>query len=150
MNKFRLPAILLGIMLGAASLAGAFQYAKYLTVADIEKVTGLKGVTPIPKSADADGDLNFARKDGQVILSVTFLEATAYAGYRSSKQGFRSALAGVGEEGFVGPSGDEPPFIVVFRKAGFAVMLNTIPEGKTTRLTLQQLTDLAKIIASRM
>jgi hypothetical protein len=150
MREFRVPAAIFIIMLCMTSLAGAFQYAKYLTVADIEKATGLKGVRPIPQSADADGDLNFADKGGQLILSVTFLDATAYAGYKSSKAGFKSPISGVGEEGFIGPAGDEPAFILVFRKAAFAVMLNTIPDGKTTRLSMQQLTDLAKIIAARM
>jgi hypothetical protein len=150
MREVRVPAAVFIIVLSLASLAGAFQYARFLTVADIEKVTGLKGVTPIPKSADADGDLNFGGKNGQVILSVTFLDASAYVGYKSSKEGFKSPLSGVGEEGFIGPAGDEPSFIVVFRKASYAVMLNTIPDGKTTRLSIKQLTELAKIIASRM
>jgi hypothetical protein len=143
-------AFLMIILLGAAGLGHAFQYAKFLTAVDIEKVTGLQGVNPIPKSADADGDLNFARKDGKLILSVTFLPSNAYVGYKSSKEGFKSPISGVGEEAFIGPAGNTPSFILVFRKAGYAVMLNTEPEGDTVLLPIQQLTELAKIIASRM
>ncbi len=146
----RIGLLSMTVILCMAGLAGAFQYSKYLTVADVEKTTGLKGVTPIPKSDEADGDLNFANKDGKTILSVTFMDTSAYKGYRSSKAGFKSAISGVGEEGFIGPAGEEPTFILVFRKAAFAVMLNTIPDGKTTRLSIEQLTALAKVIASRI
>jgi hypothetical protein len=143
--------ILIAVILTVAALDGyAFQYAKFITVSDIETVTGLKGVTPLPKSADADGDLNFGRKDGKLILSVTFLPVSAYAGYRSSKEGYKSAVSGVGEEAFIGPAGNAPPFLLVFRKAAYAVMLNTEPVDKSVRLSIEQLTALAKLIASRM
>jgi hypothetical protein len=150
-SKIRIiVALLITVALGITGMGYAFQYAKFLTISDIEKVTGLKGVTPMPKSEEADGDLNFASKDGQLILSVTFLPSSAYAGYRSSKEGYKSAISGVGEEGFIGPAGSAPPFILVFKKAGYAVMLNTVSEDNTVLLPIEQLTALAKVIASRM
>ena len=137
--------------MGLIASAYSFQYAKFITVQDIERVTGLKGVTPIQKSADADGDLNFARQDGKLILSASFLPATAYVGAKSSPEGFKSLYPGIGEEAFIGPSGNSPSFILVFRKAAYTVMLNTDLESETkTRIPIEQLVALAKIIASRM
>lgn len=153
--NFRKTSILAAIfLLGSLclmALAYSYQYAKFITVQDIEKVTGLKGVTPIQKSADADGDLNFARQDGKLILSASFLPTSAYAGAKSSREGFKSAYPGIGEEAFIGPAGNSPSFILVFRKAAYTVMLNTELESETSaRLSIEQLVALAKIIASRM
>jgi hypothetical protein len=137
--------------LGAALPAAQSQYAKYLSAADIELATGLKGVKQVPQSADADGDLNFARADGKLILSATFVPSSAYASAKSSEEGFKSTIKGVGEEAFVGPLGGPPLYILVFRKGAYAVILNTELEGTTrARLTIEQLTAIAKIIASRM
>ena len=46
--------------------------AQYLTVQDVEKITGLQGVKLVPRdpSKGAGGDLNFANKDGKLILMV--------------------------------------------------------------------------------
>jgi hypothetical protein len=136
---------------GAVLPAAQSQYATYLSVADVERATGLKGVKQVPRSADADGDLNFAGEDGRLILSATFVPAKAYAAAKSSKEGFKSLLKGVGEEAFVGPLGGPPLYILVFRKGAFAVILNTELESSTrARLTIEQLTEIAKTIASRM
>lgn len=146
-----LTACMVFLSPGAAFLAYSPQYANFLTVPDIEKVTGLKGVAPTPKTADADGDLNFATKDGKLLLSVSFLPSSAYAGARSSKDGFKNTISGLGEEAFVGPAGTSPLFILVFRKAAYTVVLNTELENeKQSRIPIDQLTALAKIIASRM
>jgi hypothetical protein len=144
-------AWLLLACLALVSLAYSHQYAKFITVQDIEKVTGLKGVNPVPKTADADGDLNFAGQDGKLLLSVSFLPASAYTGAKSSKSGFKTAVAGIGEEAFIGPAGKSPAFILVFRKAAYTVVLNSELENETrSRMPIEHLTALAKIIASRM
>jgi hypothetical protein len=146
-----LAAGFLCVTLGIVVLAYSYQYAKFVTIQDIEKVTGLKGVNMMAKSADADGDLNFARQDGKLILSATFLPASAYVGAKSSKAGFKSTISGIGEEAFIGPAGDSPSYMLVFHKAAYTVILNTELENETrARLTLEQLTALAKIISSRM
>ncbi len=154
MNVRKTSILAVGLLLGSWGLivsAYSYQYAKFITVKDIEKVTGLKGVVPIQKSADVDGDLNFARQDGKPILSASFLPASAYAGAKSSPEGFKSLYPGIGEEAFIGPSGNSPSFILVFRKAAYTVMLNSELENeKQARIPIEQLAALAKIIASRM
>ena len=154
MNGRKITALSAGFLMGLWILAAttySFQYAQFITTQDIEKVTGLKGVVPVPKSADAEGDLNFALKDGTLLISASFLPASAYVGAKSSKEGFKSVYPGIGEEAFIGPTGAGPAFILVFRKAAYTVMLNTELESETkARLTLDQLVAVAKIIASRM
>jgi hypothetical protein len=154
MNIRKISILAAGFLCGTSGIvawAYSHQYAQFLTIQDIEKVTGLKGVNLVAKSADADGDLNFARKDGKLILSASFLPASAYVGAKSSRDGFKSTIPGIGEEAFIGPAGDSPSFILVFRKAAYTVLLNTELENETrARMTLEQLTALAKIISSRM
>jgi len=136
---------------GIAEVSGQGQYAKYLSVADVQKVAGIAGVKMAPKTEEADGDLNFAREDGKVILSASFYPASAFAGARSSKSGFKSMLKGVGEEAFVGPVEGPTLYILAFRKGNHTVVINTELEDKgTPRLSLDQLTAIARLIASRM
>ena len=154
MNSRKILALWAAILLsgfGAAIVSGTPQYAKYLTVADIERVTGLKGVNLVPKTPDSDDDLTFASQDGKVILAASFLPASAFAGAKSSTAGMKSPLPGVGEEAFVGPAGGSPLYILVFRKAAYTVILNTELEGTTrARIPIEKLTEIAKIVAARL
>jgi hypothetical protein len=151
MKALFLAAALLMSGSAAGLLAQTDQFHKYLGVEDIEKVTGLKGIKRVPKSAEADGDLNFAGPDGKVILSASFYSSSAYKDARSSKAGFKSTIQGIGEEAFVGPAGPPPLFILAFRKGNYAVVLNTEVDGQTNaRLPMEQIVAIAKVIASRM
>ncbi len=144
-------ALVLAAGLGTSVAGGPPQYAKYLTVSDVQRVTGLKDVSLLPKHPGADEDLTFADRDGNVIVAVTFLPANSYKGARSSVDGVKSAIKDVGEEGFVGPASGPPLYILVFRKADFTVILNTeLEETTKARIPIEQLTAIAKIIASRM
>lgn len=148
------------IVLAAAFLLAGFdsmsaaqsdQYFKFLGVADVQKLTGVQEIKLVPKNEDADGDLNFARADGQILLSVSFYPADAYASARSSQSGFKSALKGVGEEAFVGPAAGPPLFILAFRQGNYTVVLNTELDAKSKPvLTIEQITAIGKLIASRM
>ena len=153
--KIRTISILAALLLLLAGLSSVLpavqgQQDKYLSVADVEKVTGLSGIRQVPRNAEADGDLNFARQDGKIILSVSIYPASAYASAKSSKEGFKSTVKGIGEEAFIGPA-DGPPFsILAFRKGANMVIINTELESGSTRLTMEQLTAIAKLMASRM
>jgi len=154
MNSKRIVVLCTAIFLGgfgAAIVSGAPQFAKFLTITDIERVTGLKGVKMVPKGPDADDDLTFASQDGKVILAVTFLPASAFAGAKSSKAGMKSPLSGVGEEAFVGPTSGPPLYILVFRKAAYTVIMNTeVEENNHARIPIEKMTEIAKIVASRL
>jgi len=146
-----LAAILLLAGLNTALPADQGQLDKYLSVADVQKVTGLTGLRQVPRNEEADGDLNYARPDGKIILSVSFYPSSAYASAKSSRTGFKSNVQGIGEEAFLGPRDGPPLFILAFRKGAHTVILNTeLESSKSTRLSTEQLTAIAKLIASRM
>jgi len=144
-----LAALLLLAGLNATLPAGQGQLNKYLSVADVQKVTGLSGIRQVPRSEEASGDLNFARPDGKLILSVSIYPSSAYASAKSSKYGFKSNVQGIGEEAFWGPRDGPPLFILTFRKGAHAVIINTEPESPPP-LTMEQLAAIAKLMASRM
>jgi hypothetical protein len=146
-----LIAALILAALGALGLAQSDQYNKYLGAVDVQKVAGSTGIKLVPKSPDAEGDLNFAGKDGQLLLSASFYPASSYASARSSKGGFKSSVSGVGEEAFVGPATGPSLFILAFRKGLYTVVLNTELDAKSApRLPMEKIIAIAKIIAARM
>jgi hypothetical protein len=146
-----LAVLLLLAGLNSALPASQGQLDKYLSVADVQKISGLSGIRQVPRSEEADGDLNYARPDGKIILSVSFYPSSAYASAKSSRTGFKSNVQGVGEEAFSGPRDGPPLYILAFRKGAHTVILNTELESPTSsRLSMEQLTAIAKLMASRM
>lgn len=130
-------------------------YANYLTADDVVKVTGRAGMKYIDRdpTVGAGGDLNFATSDNETALMVQIVDKSYYAGFKQPY--FKSALSGVGDEAFVGAMlPGYPPNIVVFAKGDKCVALSAFGDSKadtpTNLLTTDQLTELAKIIASRM
>ena len=128
----------------------------YLTVADVEKVTGLTGIKILPKnpSIGAGGDLNFATTDNQLVVMSMFLNASFYEQFMKQPGYFKEAVSGVGEEAFSGPV-NNPQYVLIFRKGAHCVSLSSFfklgsPDKSTTMLTMSQLIKLAKIIASRI
>ncbi len=128
-------------------------YDKYLSAADVEKATGLSGIRLIPRgsAAGAGGDLNFANDAGDLILMVQFAEARNFAGLKA-KYG-KGAVAGVGDQAIEGGSmPGMPDNLVAFTKGTHCVVLTAFGDfvNKKVYLTIDQLTALAKTIASRL
>jgi hypothetical protein len=126
---------------------------KYLAATDIEKVTGMKGVRLIPRGsvAGASGDLNFADASGELVLMVQFTEARNYAGFKSKYA--KGAIAGVGEEAIQGAiMPGMPANLLAFRKGTHCVVLTAFADFVKNRvyMTMDQLTELGKLIASRL
>jgi len=125
----------------------------YITVQDIEKVTGLKGAHLVPYDASkgAGGEFNFANKNGDLILMVQKMAGRKmYESNKSQKSNVKELVPGLGDEAFIGPPGNGPYFLFC-RKGDTSVGLATYPgiDGKT-RLTIKQLIALGKVIASRI
>ena len=131
-------------------------YDTYLTVVDVEQVTGLKGVKQIPFHPDRflGSDLNFVAGDECKILSVEFSTASHYKTYKDFvPKNFKAALDGIGEEAFVGPNiENQMPYLLVFRQGSYAVSLTaaTTCDTQRNRLTIDQLVRIGKIIAKRL
>ncbi len=150
----KLSCVLAIIICGTVGVTLLAQgYDKYLTPGDVEKATGLKGVTPVPRgsAAGAGGDLNFANAAGDLMLMVQFADAKNFAGVKA-KYG-KAAVSGIGDQATAGASmpgmGDN---MIAFTKGAHCVVLTAFGDfvNKKVYLTMDQLTAVAKVIASRL
>lgn len=127
---------------------------KLLTIVDVEKVAGLKGVKLVPRDPmkGAGGDLNFARPDGNLLV-MAILGSTDMLWKGWQQQIGFGPKSDVGDEAF---EGRDAPFVLVVRKGTRAFSLSSFfdPElmakgNMTPLLNPSQLRELAKIIVSR-
>ena len=142
-----------------ASIASAQSSDPRLTVADVEKVTGLKGLQLVaPGSvAGAGAGLNFATAEKKMLLMVNFGPAALYSRAKAQKEYagvpmplFHADVPGVGDEAFDSPPGPLQ-YVLYVRKGTNAASFTAyfVPPNKAT-LTMDQLKQIAKITASRM
>ncbi len=155
MRKFSCAfAIWLYLSLGPALTAWAQNpYEKYLTGADVEKIAGMKGIKLIPRGAvaAAAGDLNFADASGELILMVQFADAKNFGGFKNRYA--KGAVSGVGSEAVQGAAMPGlPDNLLAFTKGSRCVVLTSFGDfiKKKVYLTVDQLTALGKLIASRL
>jgi hypothetical protein len=128
-------------------------YEKYLTGPDVEKVTGMKGVklTPRGSAAGAGGDLNFADASGELILMVQFTDTKNFGGFKNKYA--KGAVSGVGDQAIQGAAmPGMPDNLLAFTKGTRCVVLTAFGDfiKKKVYLTVDQLTALGKLIASRL
>jgi len=127
--------------------------AQYLTVQDVEKITGLHGVKLVPPnpSKGAGGDLNFADKDGKLILMVQRMlnSDMLYSQTKKMKEAFKEDIQGVGDAAFIGPPGNYPYF-VAFKKGKGSGTVSTFLGDTGTLLTIDQVKKVAQQIAAGM
>jgi len=158
MHRWLTVLLVFGMFVSGASMAlaqtQAAPGAQYLTVQDVEKITGLHGIKLVPPnpSKGAGGDLNFANKDGELILMVQrMLNSDAlYSQTKNMKDSVKADITGVGDAAFIGPAGTLQYFIS-FKKgkgSGSAASFLTITGG--TKLPMDQVKKVAQQIASGM
>ena len=127
--------------------------AQYLTVQDVEKITGLQGVKLVPPdpSKGAGGDLNFANKDGKLILMVNrnLRSDMLYTQTKNMKGAFKEDIQGVGDAAFTGPPGNYPYF-VAFKKGKGSGTVSTFLTFTGTVLPMDQIKKVAQQIVSGM
>ena len=126
---------------------------QYLTVQDVEKITGLHGVKLVPPnpSKGAGGDLNFANKDGKLILMVnrSLSSDMFYSQTKNMKGAFKEDIQGVGDAAFIGPPGNYPYFDS-FKKGKGSGSVATFLGFTGTLLTMEQVKRVAQQIATGM
>lgn len=157
MHRYLTVLFVFVLLVGSASMA--FAQAKpasgsdFLTVQDVEKITGLHGVKLVPynPSKGAGGDLNFANKDGDLILMVQRMPDTdmLYSQGKKMQGAVKADISGVGDAAFTGPAGNLQYF-VTFKKGKGSGSAATFLTLTGTRLTLDQVKKVAQLIASRM
>jgi hypothetical protein len=153
MNRRSFLSLLVMLSICFCTAAQAEPYDKYLSTADIEKVTGFKEVKLSQSSqTKTAGSLKFKNKDGKVILLVRFNSPSFYNKSEATKLGqIKGEIKGIGEDAYYGPNVDTP-YMLSFKKDKLYVELSAFINSKDVMpfLTMEQLKALGKIIASRI
>jgi hypothetical protein len=159
MKKAKWSVFLAAALLSATGMPTAqtaeSPYAKYLTAADVEQISGIAGIIAVERNPmkGFGGDLNFAKGDGKMVVTAKFYDANWYAGNKRDKENIKVMVSDIGEEAYIGPGFMDPQYVLVFLKGQQCVFLSTalVPgDPITTVLTLDQLKALGKLIASRL
>jgi hypothetical protein len=124
-----------------------------LTVADVEKVSGLSGVKLVPAdpAKGAGGDLNFAGPEGKLLLMVRFSTASLYDSLKTGST-FHALVSGVGDEAFDAPPG-QVQYVLYVKQGAKAVSITTYASSSKPygpRLTMDQLKAIANVILARL
>jgi hypothetical protein len=126
---------------------------QYLTVQDVEKITGLHGVKLVPPDASkgAGGDLNFADKDGKLILMVNrnLSSDMFYSQTKNMKDTVKADITGLGDAAFIGPAG-MIQYFVSFKKGKGSGTVSTFLTFTGTVLPMDQVKKVAQQIVSGM
>ncbi len=126
---------------------------QYLTVQYVEKITGLHGVKLVPPDASkgAGGDLNFADKDGKLILMVNrnLSSDMFYSQTKTMKDTVKADITGLGDAAFIGPAGTLQYF-VSFKKGKGSGTVSTFLTFTGTVLPMDQVKKVAQQIVSGM
>ncbi len=126
---------------------------QYLTVQDVEKITGLHGVKLVPPDASkgAGGDLNFADKDGKLILMVNrnLSSDMFYSQTKNMKDTVKADITGLGDAAFIGPAG-MLQYFVSFKKGKGSGTVSTFLTFTGTVLPMDQVKKVAQQIVSGM
>ena len=139
-------------MIGASARVWTQAPDPRLTVADVEKVSGLTGVKLVPRdpAKGAGGDLNFVGPEGKLLLMVRFGTAALYDTVRKGTT-YHALVPGLGDEAFDAPPGASQ-YALYVKKGTKAISVTayastTKPYGP--RLTMDQLKAIASVILSR-
>ena len=139
----------IAIMILAAmvqTIFGASQslYGKYLTVADIEKVSGLKGIT----RKEVALTLEFYNAKNEKIVEARFDGPDFYKEEVDKNQKYYTPTTGIGEKAAY-TLGDTP-YRLTFLKGKFAVMVQTPFQSAKDPKNKDFLIAIGKIIAGRL
>ncbi len=124
--------------------SGASLYAEYLTVADVEKITGMNGLTMKEEAIT----LKFYNKEGIDILEARFDGSDFYADEVEANEEYYTPVSDLGEKAAI--CIPDMPYRVTFLQGDRAVMVQTIPQDGNLLVSEDQLIAVAKIISSRL
>jgi hypothetical protein len=130
-----------------------------ITVADVEKVSGLIGI-----KQQVQGDsLTFRTQDNKLVLKVQVRNDRIYKQTKAEKLSFHASVSGIGDDAFDSPSDDlnmgvsspdgkKQPYLLWFLKGGTSVSLMTYASSSHPQFYLSQdkLRELAKVMVSHL
>ena len=124
--------------------SSASLYAEYLTVEDVEKVTGISGLTMMEESIT----LKFYNGDGTNILEARFDGSTFYESEVGANEEYYTPVSDLGDKAAI--CIPDMPYRVTFLQGDHAVMIQTIPQDGNLPVSEEQLIALAEIVSSRL
>ncbi len=119
-------------------------YGKYLTVSDVENVTGLQGVT----RKEIALTMEFYNEADEKILEACFNSPNFYKNEVEKNQAYYVEISGIGQRAALAIPGT--PYRITFLQGKFCVMVQTPLEGGKTILKITQMIEICKIIAGRL
>ncbi len=167
-NKFLVLLVIVLILVLFHPEIGVAQssFEKLLTVSDVEKVTGLKGIKLLPRSRCSGaigGVVCFAQQNGALVVDVGVLQGRegeafwkqATEGPMSIKNqgGKVTVVTGVGDEAFEGEDSLGRSFYFRKGKNTVSILSGSVMTKQFKAVPLlssEQIRALAKIIASRL
>jgi len=138
----------------STAASGNQEKGKYLTIADVEKVSGEKGIKLVAydQGKGAGGDLNFAKSDDTMFLLAQIQPKYFWNIWKGQANSFNEPVSGVGDEAFNGPKGMPANYVLFFLKGDTAFSVSSfLNSGDTSKpyFSEEQLIELAKIMLSR-
>ena len=150
-------SVVIGVCVSFCTVAHAQQteHEELLTVKDVEAVTGIAGITRVPRSSQmgAGGELNFALADKTLLLMVGIQDAPMYDEWKNQEDFFYEPVPDLGDEAFRGPSFGEYRYTLIFRKGERAIALSSffnMAAGGKPFLNQEQLGEIARIVVARL
>jgi hypothetical protein len=119
-------------------------YEKYLTVADVEKVSGLKGVT----RKEVALTLEFYNAKNEKIVEARFDGSNFYKQEVDGNQKYYTLITGIGDKAAY-TLGDTP-YRLTFAKGKYSVMVQTPFSSAKDPKNKEFLITIGKIIAGRL
>ncbi len=139
--------------LAAAMLLMGSAWADVLTVAEVEKISGLTGLHTVPKNQamGAGGELNIAGADNKLVLMVMVQPQSTFEFWKKQYGAKGEPVAKLGSEAFRSKPGEFISY-VVFLKGGTGVWVQSMgwKKGGGANFNAQQLEELAKLAEPRV
>jgi hypothetical protein len=123
---------------------------KLLTAADVEKISGVKGVKAVKRGENkyAFGDLNFVAPDGNMVVQVNVTAASVYDNAAKMKEMIAHTVPNVGDAAFVGPPGSMQ-YVLYAKKGSGSITVNGFLHNGKPSLTETQVVEIGRLILSR-
>lgn len=119
-------------------------YSGYLTVEDVEKATGMSGLTMVEEVIT----LKFYNGDGTNILEARFDGSDFYESEVGANEEYYTPVSDLGDKAAI--SIPDMPYRVTFLQGDQTIMVQTLPQDGNLLVTEDQLITLAKIVSSRL
>jgi hypothetical protein len=138
-----------------SSLTNAQKAKDLLTVIEVANISAFyDNVMLVDKDTarSADGDLNFAKKTGELILTLKVISIDDFNTLKINKSYVHTQIEGIGDEAYTAPKSNLQPHIIFFRKGNKAVFLSTFLEANTNQpiITISQMSGLASVVAQKL